>query len=114
MPLGQRLSNALHGSLVYTGRAGHGDAQDPLDLAGSCIYYRSPLLLARLAADIDRVSNGRLVLGLGIGDDTQELRNFRFPSARRGNGSKRWRKRCGSYRDCGMRRRSATRAHISR
>jgi alkanesulfonate monooxygenase SsuD/methylene tetrahydromethanopterin reductase-like flavin-dependent oxidoreductase (luciferase family) len=45
----------------------------------ACIYYRSPYLLARSAADIDRLSNGRLVLGLGIGDDPAEFAAMGLP-----------------------------------
>lgn len=45
----------------------------------ACIYYRSPYLLARAAADIDRLSNGRLVLGLGIGDDEAEFAAMGIP-----------------------------------
>jgi alkanesulfonate monooxygenase SsuD/methylene tetrahydromethanopterin reductase-like flavin-dependent oxidoreductase (luciferase family) len=50
----------------------------------SCIYFRSPAVLARTAAEVDRLSQGRLVLGLGIGDDAQEFAalGLPFPSVR--------------------------------
>jgi alkanesulfonate monooxygenase SsuD/methylene tetrahydromethanopterin reductase-like flavin-dependent oxidoreductase (luciferase family) len=44
-----------------------------------CIYYRSPYLLARQAADIDRLSDGRLVLGIGIGDNVPEFNQMGIP-----------------------------------
>src|SRR5262245_16688983 len=49
----------------------------------SCVYYRSPALLARMAADVDRLSGGRLVLGLGIGDSEPEFARLglRLPPA---------------------------------
>lgn len=42
----------------------------------SCVFYRNPVLLARLAVDVDRWSGGRLVLGLGIGDMPAEFHQF--------------------------------------
>lgn len=44
-----------------------------LGTAIDCVYYRSPYLLARQAADVDRISDGRLVLGIGIGDKPEEF-----------------------------------------
>ncbi len=45
----------------------------------SCVFYRSPALLARLAADVDRLSNGRVILGVGIGDLPQEFEQLGIP-----------------------------------
>jgi len=39
----------------------------------SCALYRPPVVTARLAADLDNLSRGRLVLGLGIGWDASAL-----------------------------------------
>jgi alkanesulfonate monooxygenase SsuD/methylene tetrahydromethanopterin reductase-like flavin-dependent oxidoreductase (luciferase family) len=46
-----------------------------------CVYYRPPELLARHAADVDRLSGGRLTLGLGIGDAPGEFEQMglRYP-----------------------------------
>jgi alkanesulfonate monooxygenase SsuD/methylene tetrahydromethanopterin reductase-like flavin-dependent oxidoreductase (luciferase family) len=45
----------------------------------SCVFYRHPAVLARMAADVDRLSNGRLVLGLGIGDHPGEFAQLGLP-----------------------------------
>ena len=38
----------------------------------NCVYHRHPVMLARLVADLDHISGGRVVLGLGIGwNDTE-------------------------------------------
>lgn len=44
-----------------------------------CIYYRHPALLARMVADVDRMSGGRIVLGLGIGDFVPEFDQLGLP-----------------------------------
>ena len=44
----------------------------------SCAFYRNPVLLARIVADVDRVSGGRVILGLGAGDLEAEFRAMGF------------------------------------
>jgi alkanesulfonate monooxygenase SsuD/methylene tetrahydromethanopterin reductase-like flavin-dependent oxidoreductase (luciferase family) len=42
----------------------------------ACVYYQTAAQIARAAADVDRMSAGRLVLGLGIGDAPEEFRTL--------------------------------------
>ena len=50
-----------------------------LGSAVNCVAYRHPAHLARLAADLDNLSRGRLVLGLGIGWLKSEFRALDVP-----------------------------------
>jgi alkanesulfonate monooxygenase SsuD/methylene tetrahydromethanopterin reductase-like flavin-dependent oxidoreductase (luciferase family) len=50
-----------------------------LGLNVGCALYRHPVLTARLAADVDNLSSGRLILGLGIGWDAHEFANLGLP-----------------------------------
>jgi alkanesulfonate monooxygenase SsuD/methylene tetrahydromethanopterin reductase-like flavin-dependent oxidoreductase (luciferase family) len=45
----------------------------------ACLYYQNPVVLARTALDIDAMSGGRLVLGLGIGDIEREFVQMGIP-----------------------------------
>jgi alkanesulfonate monooxygenase SsuD/methylene tetrahydromethanopterin reductase-like flavin-dependent oxidoreductase (luciferase family) len=47
-----------------------------LGVLASCVYYRSPVTVARQAADVDRLSGGRMILGLGVGDVAHEFTQF--------------------------------------
>jgi alkanesulfonate monooxygenase SsuD/methylene tetrahydromethanopterin reductase-like flavin-dependent oxidoreductase (luciferase family) len=45
----------------------------------ACTAYRNPALLARMASDVDRMSQGRLVLGVGMGDFEWEFAQMGVP-----------------------------------
>jgi alkanesulfonate monooxygenase SsuD/methylene tetrahydromethanopterin reductase-like flavin-dependent oxidoreductase (luciferase family) len=45
----------------------------------NCVYHRHPVMLARLAADLDHISDGRVVLGLGIGWNDAEFAQLGIP-----------------------------------
>ncbi len=49
-----------------------------------CAGFRSPGLLARMAATLDEVSGGRLILGIGAGWYDPEYEAFGYPTNRRG------------------------------
>jgi alkanesulfonate monooxygenase SsuD/methylene tetrahydromethanopterin reductase-like flavin-dependent oxidoreductase (luciferase family) len=50
----------------------------------ACVLYRHPVLLARLATDLDHLSGGRLLLGLGAGWNAAEFERLglQLPPAR--------------------------------
>jgi FMNH2-dependent dimethyl sulfone monooxygenase len=48
-----------------------------------CSSFRSPALVAKMAATADEVSGGRLILGLGAGWHDPEYHAFGFPSDHR-------------------------------
>jgi hypothetical protein len=45
----------------------------------SCVAYRHPIQLARAATDVDRMSDVRLALGIGIGDIPDEFAQLGIP-----------------------------------
>lgn len=50
-----------------------------LGSATSCISFRHPAELARAAADVDHICQGRLILGVGIGDHAGEFAQMAIP-----------------------------------
>ena len=49
----------------------------------TCISFRNPAILAKMAATVDEISGGRLILGLGAGWDDDEYRAFGIPTDHR-------------------------------
>ena len=49
----------------------------------ACTSFHNPAMLAKLATNVDEISGGRLILGLGAGWNETEYRAFGFPFDRR-------------------------------
>jgi alkanesulfonate monooxygenase SsuD/methylene tetrahydromethanopterin reductase-like flavin-dependent oxidoreductase (luciferase family) len=61
-----------------------GQTQIRLGTTVLIVPYRHPLLVARMAANLSDLSDGRLVLGVGVGWAAQEFAALEVPFARRG------------------------------
>ena len=74
MAIGGSTNAVLHltAIAVQTERIGLGSVVN-------CVYHRHPVMLARLAADLDHISGGRVVLGLGIGWNEVEFAQLGIP-----------------------------------
>jgi alkanesulfonate monooxygenase SsuD/methylene tetrahydromethanopterin reductase-like flavin-dependent oxidoreductase (luciferase family) len=49
----------------------------------ACTSFHNPAMLAKMAASVDEISGGRLILGLGAGWNETEYRAFGYPFDRR-------------------------------
>lgn len=65
----------------YTVMSGVAAATDKIILGSlvSCVGFRSPGLLAKVAESLDEISDGRSILGLGAGWHEPEYRMFGYP-----------------------------------
>jgi alkanesulfonate monooxygenase SsuD/methylene tetrahydromethanopterin reductase-like flavin-dependent oxidoreductase (luciferase family) len=70
----------------WTTLAGLAAVTDKIKLAPlvACYGYHRPTMMAKMATTIDRISNGRLIFGIGAGWHEVEFKGFtgRFPSVR--------------------------------
>ena len=74
-------------------------ARHPEPLLGTIVLansYRHPPLLAKMAASIQELSGGRLILGYGAGWAGDEYRGYGYPFPPWPSASKRWRRRSTS------------------
>src|SRR3954452_13902939 len=70
---------------VWTALAGLASVTEPGELGPlvAATSFHTPAMLAKLAATVDAISGGRLILGLGAGWNQREYSAFGFPYDKR-------------------------------
>jgi len=70
---------------AWTSLAGLAAATNRITLGPlvACVGFHDPAMLAKMAATVDEISGGRLILGLGAGWNETEFQAFGFPFDRR-------------------------------
>src|SRR5262245_62360878 len=70
---------------AWTSLAGLAEATSRIALGPlvASAAFHAPAMLAKMAATVDEISGGRLILGLGAGWNRGELEEFGFPQRRR-------------------------------
>jgi len=58
------------------GRATH---SEELGTTVTIVPYRNPLLVARMCSNLDQISNGRLIFGIGVGWTREEFKVLGVP-----------------------------------
>ena len=79
-----RYPAPFYDPFVTLGWLAHATRRVELGTTVVILPYRHPLLTARLGANVDRLSGGRFILGVGVGWARQEFEALGVPFERRG------------------------------
>jgi alkanesulfonate monooxygenase SsuD/methylene tetrahydromethanopterin reductase-like flavin-dependent oxidoreductase (luciferase family) len=99
------------GTATWTSLAAPAEATTTIRLGTlvSCVYFWNPVVLARAVADVDRISGGRVVLGLGSGDMEHKFHQLDLSYPQLQSGRPPWRRLSSSFALCSQARRLTTR-----
>jgi FMNH2-dependent dimethyl sulfone monooxygenase len=77
---GADRDSGIHESWTVLSALAEATSRVRLGILVVCTQFRNPALLAKMAATLDHVSDGRLILGLGCGWHDPEFEAFGYPT----------------------------------
>ena len=81
----ERLGQVFYDSFAVLGYVSACTSDIRLGFSVIVLPYRNPIQVAKSAATIDSLSNGGLIMGVGVGSLTAEFRNIKAPWEDRGD-----------------------------